>query len=294
MCFNFSTHDGCAEGDHCVFPHAQRVRPEGLRWAIQYDLARRGGLLTGGRIGPKSSGGYVQAMRSHNDADSRKVIDAIGRNVGRRAPASTDFMVQPPGLYRTVVDSATCSTLCSEGINKKVERWTRSQANQDPLGMYEGRNTLGVAGGKESVQMQSRKKGEMGRSIWQPECDINGMSLVLEKDGVAETGEGEGEEGSGPTNITRDEEVEEENDESSTATATQDREEHLMAESKNEPAISEEEEYRKKRREYNPGVDRIPRDCFRFAPTEMETLLSELLRATDRWAYIQEKDGEEW
>ena len=50
LCFNHSAHSGCLKGDRCGFSHVQRIKPEGLHWTVQYDLARRGGLVSQKRI----------------------------------------------------------------------------------------------------------------------------------------------------------------------------------------------------------------------------------------------------
>ena len=61
-----------------------------------------------------------------------------------------------------------------------------------------------------------------------------------------------------------------------------------------EPIIFDDEEYARRLRDYNPGVDQIPHDFMRFDPTELETHLRELLHANDQWAFVQEKDTKAW
>ena len=55
--YNFSAHSGCGRCDRCMFSQMQRIGLGGLRWAAQYDLARRGGLLSGKTVEPKAVGG---------------------------------------------------------------------------------------------------------------------------------------------------------------------------------------------------------------------------------------------
>ena len=93
LCYNFSAHAGCGKGGRCLFSHDQRIRPEGLRWAAQYDIARRGGLSTGKRIDPVSVDGYLQALRTQNGAEMKKSIEESRGTVGRRR---TGYAEKPP------------------------------------------------------------------------------------------------------------------------------------------------------------------------------------------------------
>ena len=98
LCYNFSTHAGCAKGDYCSFSHAQRIRPEGLHWAIQYDLTRRGGLLPSKRIETNAVEGYLQALRNQNAADVKKSVEGSRNNIGKKTEHLSDY-TQPPGLW---------------------------------------------------------------------------------------------------------------------------------------------------------------------------------------------------
>ena len=108
ICYNHSAHSGCNKGGACLFPHTQRIRPEGLRWTAQYDLARRGGLLSQKRIESGAVDGYLQALRRQGTLDVKKSIDE-GKNTGRMMQTRKSWSHFPPGLIPKAVDlSAEC------------------------------------------------------------------------------------------------------------------------------------------------------------------------------------------
>ena len=82
FCFNLGAHSGFRKGDRCPFAHAQRIRPEGLHWAAQYGLVRRGGMQSGQKVAVGAVEGYLQALRNQNHAETRKSIDE-SKGVGR-------------------------------------------------------------------------------------------------------------------------------------------------------------------------------------------------------------------
>ena len=82
ICYNFIAHAGCAKGDACLFSHLQRIRPEGLHWTVKYDLARRGGLVSGKRIEPVDVEGFLLALRSQNAEDLKRQLVKVGRVSG--------------------------------------------------------------------------------------------------------------------------------------------------------------------------------------------------------------------
>ena len=57
-----------------------------------------------------------------------------------------------------------------------------------------------------------------------------------------------------------------------------------------EPVIFDEK-YRLRRKDYNPGVGRIPSGSLRFDHTELGDPLREPLQANAQWAYVRETDG---
>lgn len=48
--YNFSAHSGCQKGDYCQFPHAQRIRPDGLHWLCNSTWIDVVGCLLGKRL----------------------------------------------------------------------------------------------------------------------------------------------------------------------------------------------------------------------------------------------------
>ena len=73
MCYGFSAHAGCHRKESCTFSHQSRIRADGLHWAAEYEIARRGGLASAKRIDPQAVGGYLQALMERN-ADIKKMI----------------------------------------------------------------------------------------------------------------------------------------------------------------------------------------------------------------------------
>lgn len=108
--YNVIAHAGCGKGDRCLFPHARRIRHEGLHWTAQYDIAMRGGLSTGKRIDPGSVEGYFKSLRSQHGAEMKKSIDESRGNVGRMCAWFSGYVGNPPGLVGPIHLSATSST----------------------------------------------------------------------------------------------------------------------------------------------------------------------------------------
>ena len=77
LCYNFSAHSGCSKGGQCLFSHLQRIRPEGTHWTVKYDLARRGGLVSGKRIEPNAVEGFLQASRTQNSDEVKNRLRRV-------------------------------------------------------------------------------------------------------------------------------------------------------------------------------------------------------------------------
>ena len=82
--------------------HAQRIRPEGLRWGVQYEMAGRGGLFPNKRIEPSSVEGFLQALRTQNARELEKMIEEGKSQAGRNDAARPPNMRQPPGLAQPI------------------------------------------------------------------------------------------------------------------------------------------------------------------------------------------------
>ena len=112
LCYNFIAHSGCGKGDQRSFSHMQRIKPEGLRWAAQYDLARRGGLVSGKRIESNAAEGFLLALRSRNTSELGKSIEESRGSVCRRESLACECGATPPGLSEMIWISVTSSTTC--------------------------------------------------------------------------------------------------------------------------------------------------------------------------------------
>ena len=110
LCYNHSSHDGCNKGDMCQFSHTQRIRPEGLHWTAQYDIARRGGLPSQKRIEAGAVDGYLQALRRQHTLEVRQSIDE-SKNTGRKVQSRTSCSRCPPGLSVRTEDHSTKSRI---------------------------------------------------------------------------------------------------------------------------------------------------------------------------------------
>ena len=93
ICYNFSTHSGCVK-DNCSFSHQSRIHPEGIQWAVTYELARRGCLTTSKAIEPKSVEGCVQALREKNTFAIRKSIEESRSAIGRSRVAEGEICAE--------------------------------------------------------------------------------------------------------------------------------------------------------------------------------------------------------
>ena len=111
LCFDFSAHAGCTKGDACNFSHLQRIKVDGLHWAVKFDLARRGGHLNEKRIDAPLVEGYVQALRSQNSANWKQSVDESKGAVGRRRLPIDRHNRRPPGLYMAWSDDAMRGTV---------------------------------------------------------------------------------------------------------------------------------------------------------------------------------------
>ena len=96
--YNFSAHAGCGKGDQCPFSHLHRIKSEGLHWAVQYDLARRGGLCSGKRIEANAVEGFLQSLRAQNNAEWKKSVEESRGEVGRSSEVEIWKCEGPPGL----------------------------------------------------------------------------------------------------------------------------------------------------------------------------------------------------
>ena len=121
LCYNFSAHSGCAKGGQCLFSQLQRIRPEGLHWTAKYDLARRGGLVSGKRIGPNDVEGFSQALRAQISDEVKKSIDESRGNVGRKPVPGRVFMKSPPRFSSVTVEGTPSSTVCAEPTQQRSE-----------------------------------------------------------------------------------------------------------------------------------------------------------------------------
>ena len=118
LCYNHSSHDGCNKGDACMFSHVQRIRPEGLRWAARYDLARRGGLLTRKRIESGAVEGYLQALRRQNTIEVKKTVEE-SKNTGRKTKVWHGWENYTPGLMGRVEKNAADCMFWKKGFSEK-------------------------------------------------------------------------------------------------------------------------------------------------------------------------------
>ena len=296
ICFNFSEHSGCAKGDACLFSHLQRIRPGGLHWAIKYDLARRGGLVSGKRMDPTDVEGFLQALRSQNSEEEvKKSIEESRGSIGRGPVTDRVFWFAPPGLNAVFDEGTTSSTTdvlvemptteakCKWEVGKK-EMWCDSNiARRQDLG-----------GETQFVAMQRQEsdtRPKPARSISEGEGESNtsreGEMLRLDVgDSVKRSDAYQLGKNDLLGNLPPIVEIEEEE--------RREKPPRTKTKKLQTPVILDGEDYLTRCMEYNPGVDRIPHDFLRFYPTELETPLRELLHANDHWAYIQEKEGKEW
>ena len=135
LCYNFSAHSGCAKGEACAFSHTQRTKPEGLRWAVKFDLARRGGHLSDKRIDAPMVEGYVLALRNQNAASWKKTIEESKGAVGRK-DVSLSWMVhcQPRLEKNGVVEKEGGNKSRTEGEGgKKGESYCETESLHVPV-----------------------------------------------------------------------------------------------------------------------------------------------------------------
>ena len=102
LCCNFSAHSGCSRGGYCGFSHAQRIKPDGLRRAAQYDLARRGGLMSQKRLVAGSVEGFIQALRTKHAAEAKQPIDEGRMKAGGKHSRPTSRCIWPAGIVSSV------------------------------------------------------------------------------------------------------------------------------------------------------------------------------------------------
>ena len=141
LCYNFRAHSGCGKGDQCTFSHLQRIRPEGMRWAAQYDLARRGELASEKRIEPNAVGGYLQALRTHHVAELKKSIEESRGAVVRKLAPDCNYAPSPHGLKKVAMNGVTRITPCSESMQQcnpaafvwKPEAYTMDSSHWQPM-----------------------------------------------------------------------------------------------------------------------------------------------------------------
>ena len=123
--YGLSSHSGCTRKESCPFPHSPRIKPGGLRWAAEYEIARRGGLTSSKRIEPQAVEGYLQALRERNSADIKKMVAEGNTGTGRsRRPLPTGHdLAKLEGDAREVSRDAsiTLENCHRQGITQELD-----------------------------------------------------------------------------------------------------------------------------------------------------------------------------
>ena len=73
---------------------------DGIHWATQFELVRRGGITSKKRIEPSDVEGYIQALRTQHTTEMKKMIDESKNSAGRTSRMRRTQANPPPGLER--------------------------------------------------------------------------------------------------------------------------------------------------------------------------------------------------